>query len=216
GDLQEETDSSLFSNAVCPIFAEPAHFVIDVMDRKAFFIDDHTIRSFLDDPYKMRPLLSTDANRQGQIRHRPQIFIIHGHEPDAVTRIQNILRQLKVEPLVLSQIASQGLTIIEALERYGNPDFACALFTADDSCTDSKGKSRVRARQNVVLETGMLISKIGRTKVMLLMDPEVEKPSDLNGILYVPLSKPDEVISKRFIQSFITHGIAYYPLTPIA
>jgi predicted nucleotide-binding protein len=44
---------------------------------------------------------------------------------------------------------------------------------------------RSRARQNVVLEFGYFIGKLGRSKVCCLYKGDVELPSDMHGIVYV-------------------------------
>ena len=48
---------------------------------------------------------------------------------------------------------------------------------------------RVRARQNVVLEFGFFIGKLGRNRVCCLYKGDVELPSDMKGIVYVPFEK---------------------------
>lgn len=42
-----------------------------------------------------------------------------------------------------------------------------------------------RARQNVVFEHGYLIGKLGRERVCALIKEEVEKPGDVDGVVYV-------------------------------
>ena len=42
----------------------------------------------------------------------------------------------------------------------------------------------MRARQNVVLETGYFMGKLGRDRVIMLTDDGVELPSDLSGMVY--------------------------------
>jgi predicted nucleotide-binding protein len=43
-----------------------------------------------------------------------------------------------------------------------------------------------RARQNVVLELGMLLAKLGRPRVAILLKNQatMERPSDLQGLIY--------------------------------
>ncbi len=41
-----------------------------------------------------------------------------------------------------------------------------------------------RARQNVVLETGYFMGKLGRERVIILSNGDLEFPSDLQGIVY--------------------------------
>ena len=46
-----------------------------------------------------------------------------------------------------------------------------------------------RARQNVIFELGYLFAKLGRKNVLCLIKRDVEKPSDINGIVYLPFKK---------------------------
>lgn len=46
---------------------------------------------------------------------------------------------------------------------------------------------RPRARQNVVLELGYFLGRLGRRHVCVLHEPGVEIPSDYDGVVYVPL-----------------------------
>ena len=55
---------------------------------------------------------------------------------------------------------------------------------------DHEDDKKFRARQNVVLELGMLLAKIGRSKVAILLSQadKMEKPSDIDGLIYIPFS----------------------------
>lgn len=44
--------------------------------------------------------------------------------------------------------------------------------------------SRPRARQNVVLELGYFVGRLGRDRVLALKRGDVEVPSDFNGVVY--------------------------------
>lgn len=59
------------------------------------------------------------------------------------------------------------------------------MFTADD-CGRSKNDStdNIRARQNVVLETGYFMGKLGRKHTVILADDGIEMPWDLSGVVY--------------------------------
>lgn len=48
-----------------------------------------------------------------------------------------------------------------------------------------------RARQNVVLEMGMLLAKLGRENVVILLKKQekMERPSDITGLIYVPFTE---------------------------
>jgi hypothetical protein len=88
---------------------------------------------------------------------------------------------LKLEPVVLSEQPDLGLTIVEKLEHYGKDcDFALVLLTADDQ-TASGGQ---RARQNVIHELGYFHGRLGRNRVLLLKEADVELFSNISGLIY--------------------------------
>jgi predicted nucleotide-binding protein len=90
----------------------------------------------------------------------------------------------------LHEQPDSGRTIIEKFEDHASEaGFAVVLLTADDV-----GRARdettlnPRARQNVVLELGFFIGRLGRGRVVALHEAGVELPSDLSGVLYKPLA----------------------------
>lgn len=88
-----------------------------------------------------------------------------------------ILHKLGLNPFVLANTGGGGLTIIEALESGIGPKQSQARFgivlTTPDDMGYAKGEgsdaAQPRARQNVVLEMGMLISAAGRANIAILM-----------------------------------------------
>ena len=138
-------------------------------------------------------------------QEREKIFVVHGHDEKARMELQLALLHLGLEPFVLANTSGGGLTIIEALEKEIGPDanrirFGIVLLTPDDmGYSKAKGPKTIkpRARQNVVLEMGMLMSAIGRQNVALLMKGCVEIPSDADGILRIEFeTKVQETIIK--------------------
>jgi len=59
-------------------------------------------------------------------------------------------------------------------------NYAISLLTPDDLVADG----RSRARQNVILEIGYFMGRLGKERVRMLVKEDVEIPSDLSGILY--------------------------------
>jgi predicted nucleotide-binding protein len=56
------------------------------------------------------------------------------------------------------------------------------MILATPKPTAPKGPSP-RARQNVILETGMLLSALTRNRMALIVKGHIELPSDLEGII---------------------------------
>lgn len=132
-----------------------------------------------------------------------RVFIVYGHDAVAREQLELLLRRLRLEPIVLQNIPSGGDTIIEKLEQLTAADFACVLLTPDDEGRkrepekkdDAKSVLTPRARQNVVLEMGMVLAKLGRKRVAVLLKTKtIERPSDIDGLIYHPFeSHVDEI-----------------------
>jgi len=116
-----------------------------------------------------------------------KVFIVHGHEEGPREMIARLLAQIGFEPVILHEQANQGRTIIEKVERHGDVPFAVVLLTPDDEGSVRGGTPRPRARQNVVLELGYFIGRLGRDKVCALKQGDLELPSDYAGVVYHPL-----------------------------
>ncbi len=56
--------------------------------------------------------------------------------------------------------------MIEKVEANSDVGFAVVLLTPDDEGCEKGGKSEPRARQNVLLELGYFIGRLGREKVL--------------------------------------------------
>jgi predicted nucleotide-binding protein len=64
------------------------------------------------------------------------------------------------------------------------------LLTADDvggSKASPPDKLQSRARQNVILELGFFVGKLGRKRVCALYKGPLELPSDYLGVVYLAL-----------------------------
>jgi predicted nucleotide-binding protein len=109
------------------------------------------------------------------------VFIIHGHDDGLKTDVQLLLTRAGVNNLVLHEQPDKGRTIIDKLvEESNHSNYAIALLSPDDKLEDGS----TRARQNVILEIGYFIGKLGKERVRILKKGEIEIPSDLHGILY--------------------------------
>jgi predicted nucleotide-binding protein len=124
-----------------------------------------------------------------------RVFIVYGHDLAAREGLELMLHKMGLEPIVLANLPTAGDTIIEKLERYlgehGDAGFACVLLTPDDEGHKAgKGEEkRYRARQNVILELGMVLARLGRRRVLILIKESVEQPSDIAGLIYRPFKE---------------------------
>ena len=119
-----------------------------------------------------------------------RIFIIHGHDEAMKQTVARTLEKLGLTPVILHEQPNIGRTIIEKFTDYSDVSFAIALLSPDDiaypkSANPKQAKSR--ARQNVILELGFFLGKLGRNRVVALFkqNDNFEMPSDYSGVLFV-------------------------------
>lgn len=115
-----------------------------------------------------------------------KVFIVHGHDEGARESVARFLEQLKFEPIILHERANQGRTIIEKIEAHSDVGFAVILLTPDDIGSVKDGELQPRARQNVLLELGYFVGRLGRSRVCALKRGDMEVPSDFGGVAYEP------------------------------
>jgi len=119
-----------------------------------------------------------------------KVFIVHGHDNEAKEGTARFLERLGLQPIVLHEQPSFGRTVIEKFEIYsGDIAFAVVLLTPDDvgALATAPTNLKSRARQNVIMELGFFIGRLGRTRVCALHKGGVDLPSDYQGVIYVEM-----------------------------
>ena len=143
-----------------------------------------------------------------------KVFVVYGHDDVAREQLELVLRRLSLDPFVLGNTAGGGLTIIEALEKEilspkeGNR-FGIVLLTPDDmgyKQGDGPETAEPRARQNVVMEMGMLIAAFGRDRVAILKKGHLEVPSDASGIIYLSFNDHVKETAAKLCQRLAEAG----------
>lgn len=113
-----------------------------------------------------------------------RVFVVHGHDEGARETLARFLMQLGFDPIILHEQANRGGTVIEKIEAHGQVDFAVVLLTPDDEGCAKGGTPEPRARQNVLLELGYFLGRLGRDKVCALKRGTVEIPNDFAGVVW--------------------------------
>ncbi len=118
---------------------------------------------------------------------------MHGHDEAAQQAVARFVEKIGLEAIILHEQASSGKTIIEKLEEYTNVGFGIVLYTPCDlgRSQEEKDPLKPRSRQNVVFEHGYLMGKIGRENVWALVKGDIEKPTDIAGVVYIPMDEGD-------------------------
>lgn len=125
-----------------------------------------------------------------------KVFIVHGHNEEMKQTIARFLEKFSLQPIILHEQPNQGRTIIEKFSDYSDVGYAIILLSADDLAYLKDGNpenAKFRARQNVILELGYFLGKLGRDKVVAIFEQgkDIEIPSDFSGVLYLGYSGDD-------------------------
>ena len=117
---------------------------------------------------------------------KQKVFIVHGHDEVLRLNVENFIRKVGLEPIVLQDQANGGNTIIEKIEEYSDVDYAVILYSqCDEGRKQGEVQLNPRARQNVVFEHGYFIAKLGRKKVAAMVEPDIEIQNDIQGVVYI-------------------------------
>jgi len=116
------------------------------------------------------------------------VFVVHGRDEEMKQHVARILSRLGLNPIILHERPNAGRTIIEKFELNAATGFAIVLLSPDDKgclAEDDPASARLRARQNVILELGYFVGKLGRSRVFpLKRGDDIEVPSDFSGVVY--------------------------------
>jgi predicted nucleotide-binding protein len=148
--------------------------------------------------------------------------------------LKAIISELGLNPIVLHEQPGGSRTVVEKLEEYSNVGYAFVVLTPDDALfniqmfkekLDSIQRSRATgrqkdemvfdallgmltkvARQNVILEFGYFMHMLGRDRVCCLYKGNVELPSDMHGIVYIPFKESIDEVRDKVIKELRAAG----------
>ena len=146
-------------------------------------------------PAPVAPIARTkntkSPNSRKIITQAKKVFIVHGHDHGVKDAVARMLASLNLEPIILHEQSNKGLSLIEKFEsNVEGVVFAVVLLTPDDmayeSGKDPKG-AKPRPRQNVILELGFFLGKLGRDRVAAIYIGEgIDILSDYSGVAFIP------------------------------
>jgi predicted nucleotide-binding protein len=145
------------------------------------------------------------------------LFIVHGKDDKPKLELARILEKLGFNAIILSEQPDKGRTIIEKLEEETlDVGYVFVILTPDDVVTDLPFPPppppfpplnfKYRARQNVILELGYFVSKVGRNRVCCLYKGDLELPSDIHGVLFKSFDKSVEECYKGIVEELKAVG----------
>jgi predicted nucleotide-binding protein len=119
---------------------------------------------------------------------RDVVCVVYGQDEDAREAVARVLDMLGLASVFLHiQADAQGPVIgMEELPP-GETAYTIVLLTPDDVGSRQGETARPRAQQSVVLALGYFLGKVGRERVCVLVKGDVEIPSSLYGVRYMPM-----------------------------
>lgn len=127
------------------------------------------------------------AKLASELPKNNSIFLVHGQDEGAKHSVARFLELLGVTPVILHEQINHGMTVIEKFEDVAaRAGFAVVLMTPDDLGypAGKEEEKKARPRQNVILELGYFVAKLGRSKSLVLIKGDLEMPSDIMGLVY--------------------------------
>jgi predicted nucleotide-binding protein len=120
------------------------------------------------------------------------IFLVHGRDDGTKEMVARFLERLTgIEVVILHERPNMGRVLLEKFEAYAVPAaYAVVILEGEDEgrLGDTDVPLTPRGRQNVVFELGFFAGSLGRKQVAVLLGDSVEKPTDLDGLVYIPLA----------------------------
>jgi predicted nucleotide-binding protein len=138
-------------------------------------------REELEDSQESETALKDTTAERTQTR---RVFVVHGRDDGTREAVARFLERIGFEPIILHEQANRGRTVIEKVEAHGDVSFAVVLLTPDDEGCLKGETPQPRPRQNVLLELGYFIGRLGRSNVCALKAGEIELPSDFGGVVW--------------------------------
>ncbi len=135
-----------------------------------------------------------DLKNVQAVQIKTQVFVVHGHNEVIREKVARLISTLGYKPIILHERPNKGRTIIEKFEINSDVAYAVVLLTGDDKggkAEDRHDNYNLRARQNVILELGFFLGRLGREKVCALYEDGVEIPSDYQGVVFTPIDQHD-------------------------
>jgi predicted nucleotide-binding protein len=114
-----------------------------------------------------------------------KVFIGHGRNK-IWARLQVYLQdELDLEILTFESESRTSESIVSILTEFlETASFAILVMTAEDET----GDGNIRARQNVIHESGLFQGRLGFGKVIILKEDKTENFSNIAGLQYIPFS----------------------------
>lgn len=189
-DFKSEIDNITFSPRIA--FAGQSESVGDNVFQDGIAEFKGIVENIRDEYVMLQKIKNPTSEKKRTNQNLKDIFIVHGHNKEMIASTARLIEKIGLNPIILKETADKGRTLIEKFEEESKVDYAIVLFSGDDKFYKMNDKGELeetvysRTRQNVILEFGYFIGKLGRKHVLVLYKPDdtFEFPSDIDGVIY--------------------------------
>lgn len=176
------------------------HWAVKRGDLKDILREAGHIENLAPTTGELVPITPVEDDRPAVEITPANVFLVHGRDEGAKHKVARFLEnRVGLGVIVLNEKPNKGRSILTKFQEEANgASFAVVLMTGDDlgylrselsSSPDSTHDAQLRPRQNVIFELGFFIGTLGIDRVCALIPADVERPSDYDGIVYVPFDE---------------------------
>lgn len=112
--------------------------------------------------------------------HDKRVFISHGNETKALTKLERFLRGLGITPVIVKYEPSLGKSLDDLVEEQMETCLAVVILaTKDDKVRNEKGEEYYQPRPNVIHEIGLAQEKV-KDRIIYLKEEGCVFPSNIS------------------------------------
>jgi hypothetical protein len=159
-------------------------------------------------PPKVRALSTPEFARW---KPKGQVFLVFGQDRELRVEIEQFFRASEIECTPIDVRGGSAVALIDQVEGQPDIDFAVVLLSADDVVTGpASRKAENRAGQNLIWAWGVLVGKLGGTRVLCVSRPEISLPaalvSEVGVVVKSSLAEFKRILFKRMGRTQLVHG----------
>ena len=116
------------------------------------------------------------------------VFIVYGRDENLLNEVKLLVTQLGLKPILISNEPDKGRSIFGKIKDSVNKCcYSIVLWTPDDvgSLATETEKIQFRARENVLIELGYVVAKLGEENVTIIKKGNPNIPTDIQGLALI-------------------------------
>ncbi len=120
-------------------------------------------------------------------RHNGNIFLLHHPQCRLRAAVRAFLEEIGLLPLELPSHEEPQLTIVERFEDYASEAYSVILLSrrpAKEGSDDHRFADR-----SLLFQAGFLSGKLGRRRVVILVEDDLEMPAQCADLLCIPIDE---------------------------